>query len=988
MLSSRITALRSLSTEVGNSQTVSRSGNGQLARSSVARSATLRKLVGFPSGVRSATSSASSGSPTPYYREVSRIRSSFLDFFSQNGHAALQSSNIVPRDASLLFTSAGMVQFKESFLGLRQPPSRAITTVQKCVRAGGKHNDLENVGFTARHHTFFEMLGNFSFGAYDKREAMRLAWLYLTKELGLPKERLSVTVLHGDEHTRQAWKDVASVTNIRECGEEDNFWSMGDVGPCGPCSEIFWDQLEPIDGERYLEIWNLVFMQNNAAKVLRADGSGYDTVISELPVPCIDTGMGLERLASVLQGKRENYQIDSLYALLVHTQSVIESRLGRALKVGDPAVDAALRVIVDHVRSASFLIAEGLMPSNAGRGYVLRRIIRRATRYSQILGMDEPILAEIFPVLAATMADAYPELNTRRNHIINTLTAEETSFFGNLHKGLHEITKLFMSAYEDEQKQRVVPGEEVFKLYETFGFPVDLTDLIARERGWSVDMKGFERVFEEQRAKDRLTWRGSGDAAIPAQVTQWTSVPKFTGYENMEEPHAEILEVHQSAKDEFWVSIDPCPFYAESGGQLGDRGMVIANDLKFDVIDAIQPFPKGIALKLKVRPDESKILLPTSLEDFVAGTIIGGANLSIKAKEALAVGATINAQVNPQWRRNIRRNHTATHLLHAALRQVLGNHVVQAGSRVADDSLRFDFAHYAQLDSEQLAHVEALVNDAIQAETPLRTDMMKYEEATKTGAMALFSEKYDQESLLRVVSLPGRSVELCGGTHVSNAAEIGLFKITGESSVGTGVRRIEATTGAAAIAWLQQRSQMVETLADMLNARADMNSIPTKVEKLLQGRKESKKEIEKLKEHLLSASTSSPMNLTFSTTNATTTGEGGKTVYEGSHSECGLPVLLHYFKSSGGFPLDLKSIRTAGDKARADHPDKIHALISEEHLLICSSNSPSKDLLKNMLKDCGVVGGGPPNMVSGSIVKAGIQKTLSRLIEMTKAVPK
>lgn len=869
-----------------------------------------------------------------------------------------------------------MVQFKESFLGLRQPPSRAITTVQKCVRAGGKHNDLENVGFTARHHTFFEMLGNFSFGAYDKREAMRLAWTYLTKELGLPKERLSVTVLHGDEDTRTAWKDVAGVTNIRECGEEDNFWSMGDVGPCGPCSEIFWDQLEPINGEQHLEIWNLVFMQNNASKVLRADGSGHDTVISKLPVPCIDTGMGLERLASVLQGKRENYQIDSLYALLIQTQSVIEARLGKAIKIGDPAVDAAIRVIADHLRSSSFLIAEGLMPGNAGRGYVLRRIIRRATRYAQSLGMNEPILAEIFPILASTMADAYPELAERRDHIINTLTAEEASFFGNLHKGMDEMSKMLLS----HQESRVVPGDDVFKLYETYGFPVDLTDLIAREKGWSVDLAGFERVFEEQRKKDRLTWRGSGDAVLPAEVSQWTAIPKFSGYDHLEETQAEVLEVHQVGKDEFWVSIDPCPFYAESGGQLGDRGMIIASDIKFDVIDSVHPFPKGIALKLKVHQHPATPSSTAAESD---------PNLTQKAKEALSSGANVNAQVNPQWRRNIRRNHTATHLLHSALRQVLGDHVVQAGSRVADDGLRFDFAHYSQLEPSQLEQVEALVNEVIQSETPLRTDMMKYEDATKTGAMALFSEKYDKDGLLRVVSLPGRSIELCGGTHVSNAAEIGLFKITNQGSVGTGVRRIEATTGAAAMSWLAQRSQMVEKLADILNSRADLGAIPMKVERLLQVRKDSMKEIDRLKETLMNSSTvsSSSTSTDDVSTSSGVKSDGNKMLFEGSHSSCGLPVMLHYFKS-GAVPLDLKYIRTAGDKARTDHPDKIHALISDEHLVICSSKPPAKDTLKNMLTECGVIGGGAPNMVSGSLVKCGIKNTLSKLIELTKAVQK
>lgn len=992
MLSSRLQVLKSCFT--GSRPSNARSKDSSIYEPCEAspKRVTRPVLAAILRGVRRATSSASNGSRPPYYREVSRIRSSFLDFFSQNGHMALLSSNIVPQnDPSLLFTSAGMVQFKESFLGLRPASSGAITTVQKCVRAGGKHNDLENVGFTARHHTFFEMLGNFSFGAYDKNEAIRLAWLYLTKELGLPKERLSVTVLHGDEETRRVWKDVAGVTNIRECGEEDNYWSMGDVGPCGPCTEIFWDQLQPVDGERFLEIWNLVFMQNSASKKLLPDG-GYETVITKLPVPCIDTGMGLERLASVLQGKLENYQIDSLYALLLQTQCVIERRLGgQRLNIGDPATDAALRVIVDHLRSSSFLIAEGLMPGNAGRGYVLRRIIRRATRYAQSLGMNAPILAEIFPVLAETMKDAYPELEERKNHILNTLTNEEASFFGNLHKGMDEIAKM-LSIHE---QSRVVPGEDVFKLYETYGFPVDLTDLIAREKGWSVDLQGFERVFEEQRKKDRLTWRGSGDAMLPTEVTQWTSMPKFTGYESLSETHAEVLEMCKVSDDEYWVSVDPSPFYAESGGQLGDRGTIIAGDYQFHVVDVVQPFPKGNAIKLKATLNTSQSQQTGANPCVIASTIcsvIGGSKKeatteplnAAKIAQLLAPGSTVRALVDPTWRRNIRRNHTATHLLHAALRSVLGDHVVQAGSRVADDSLRFDFAHCSPLTAEQITQIENLVNAAIQSEAPLHTHEMKYEDATKSGATALFSEKYDKSALLRVVSLPGHSSELCGGTHVSNASEIGLFKIINQGSVGTGVRRVEATTGNMALQWLSQRSNMVDQLADILNSRADLGAIPSKVERLMQVRKESMKEIDKLKEQLVLASSAANA----SNGASSETKDSLKTIYEGSHSSCGLPVMLHYFRSGGSMPLDLKYVRSAGDKAREDHPDKIHALLTDEHLVICTTNAPQKDLLKGMMVECGVPGGGPPNMVSGSIVKTGIQKTLSRLIEITKAVKK
>jgi len=959
--------------------------------------ACIRSGIGaFRPGVRFWTSSSSSGSRPAYYRDVNRIRSSFLGFFKDHGHLVVPSSNIVPgNDPSLLFTSAGMVQFKESFLGLRPPAHGAITTVQKCVRAGGKHNDLDNVGFTARHHTFFEMLGNFSFGAYDKREAIRLAWLYLTKELGLPKERLSVTVLNGDQDTRKAWKDVAGFTDdalIRECGEEDNFWSMGDVGPCGPCSEIFWDQLQPVDGERYLEIWNLVFMQKRASKVTNLDGTT-STVINDLPTPCIDTGMGLERLASVLQGKRENYKIDTLDALLVQTQRVIENSLGKALSIGDAQTDAALRVIVDHLRSSSFLLAEGLMPGNQGRGYVLRRIIRRATRYAYLLGMNEPILASIFPVLAETMRDAYPELYERREHITNTLTHEELSFFGNLHRGMDVFVKLLSS--QTLASSRVIPGEQLFDLYETYGFPVDLTDLMAKEKGWSVDLEGFHRVFDEQRKKDRLTWRGSGDSSVPSEMSQWTVTPKFTGYETLEEPKAEVLEAFKAADNEFWVSIDPCPFYAESGGQVGDRGILVASGGHiFEVLDTIAPYPKGISLKVKpagvIRSGSlSSNHASSSADGRKAGDEDNGEHLTAdRAFELLARGSTVHASVDSTWRRSVRRNHTATHLLHSALRSVLGDHVVQAGSRVAQDLLRFDFVHYDPLSADQISAVEALVNQAIDEGVPLRTQMETYEEAIAKGAMALFSEKYDKTSQLRMIDVPGHSIELCGGTHVSSTSDIGLFKITNQGSAGTGTRRVEAMTGTAAIQWLSNRSSMVDRISEILNSRADIPSIPSKIERLLQIRKDSLKEIDALKEQLVRSACSSPYSSSLSSSSSSSSSGLDKITsyskYEGSHA--GVAFMIHHFKPGGTLAsMDLKSLRTAGDKAREDYPEKTHALVTEEAIVICSVKPPTKDYLKSLMVELGIPGGGPAGMVSGSIAKAGVEKTLVDLIRLSNA---
>lgn len=915
----------------------------------------------------SSSYSTSSGDRPAYYRQVSNIRRSFLDYYGRNGHMEVASSNIVPgNDASLLFTSAGMVPFKESFLGLRKPLHPAITTAQKCVRAGGKHNDLDNVGFTARHHTFFEMLGNFSFGAYDKREAIRLAWSYLTKELGLPKERLSVTVLNGDIDTRKAWKDVAGFTDdalIRECGEEDNFWSMGDVGPCGPCTEIFWDQLEPVDGERHLEIWNLVFMQNLASKQIDPITGASQSIISKLPVPCIDTGMGLERLASVLQGKRENYKIDSLDALLSQTQTTIERKLGRHLAIGTPSVDAALRVIVDHLRSSSFLLAEGLLPGNAGRGYVLRRIIRRATRYTHSLGVTEPILASIFPVLAETMRDAYPELYERREHITTVLTHEEHSFFGSLHKGIDEISKVLTNPHLLATK--VLPGDEVFKLYETYGFPVDLTDLIAKEHGWTVDMADFEKVFEEQRKRDRLTWRGSGDSNIPIEIFQWTCVPRFTGYDTLSESNAEILEACKTSKGEIWVSIDPCPFYAESGGQIGDRGSIEVNGFTFDVVDTIHPYPNGIALKLK--PKSHPLSKEASYDSSHSSK-----SYEEMALGALARGATVRASVDAIWRQQCRRNHTATHLLHAALREVLGEHVVQAGSRVAPESLRFDFSHYDPLTPEQIASVEAYVNDSISASTKLATQLTTYAEATAAGAMALFSEKYDKCQLLRVVNVPGFSSELCGGTHVSDTAEIGLFKIINQTSVGTGTRRVEALTGRAAFDWLSERSAMVDRVAEVLNARADLSSIPSKIERLLQIRKESLKEIDSLKEQLVQKSQHSK------------SADHDFSQYLGSIK--GFSLLVHHHKVDGP-TTDLKSLRMAGDKAKEEDPEKIHLFLSPEHIVLCFAKAPSKDFLRGILNELNISGGGPPHMVSGSVAKVGHNQILQQISELAQVKP-
>ncbi|HKJ94180.1 MAG TPA: alanine--tRNA ligase [Gammaproteobacteria bacterium] len=739
------------------------------------------------------------------------IRQAFLDFFRERGHEVVPSSPLVPaNDPTLLFTNAGMVQFKDTFLGReRRPYSRAVSS-QRCVRAGGKHNDLENVGYTARHHTFFEMLGNFSFGDYFKREAIEYAWTFLTEVLGLPAEKLWVTVYEEDNDAADIWLKEVGVSPERfsRIGAHDNFWAMGDTGPCGPCSEIFYDHGPEVpggppgspeeDGDRYIEIWNLVFMQYDR------DGEGN---LNPLPRPSIDTGMGLERIAAVVQGVHNNFDID-LFRNLVHAA-------GEIAGVGDPE-NSSLRVIADHIRACAFLIVDGVFPSNEGRGYVLRRIVRRAVRHGYKLGVDRVFFHRLVGPLVREMGDAYPELVRGREQVEHILRQEEERFRETLEQGLKLLE-------DDLQRLQgtVIPGETVFKLYDTFGFPVDLTGDIARERGLELDMAGFESEMAAQRERARAA---SGFKARYAAGDEFEGRSEFTGYEHLEDEgnvtglYADGRAVnHLAAGERGMVILDRTPFYAESGGQVGDRGALVGNGIEFLVEDTVK-----------------------------YGDAHG--HIGIVERGDITLDQRLRAQVDRELRAATVRNHSATHLLHAALRDVLGEHVQQKGSLVAPDRLRFDFSHFEPLSREQLETIERQVNRQISANVAADVRHMGYDEAIDFGAVALFGEKYG--NTVRVMRFGDFSTELCGGTHVSRTGDIGFFKIVTEGGVSAGVRRIEALTGEAAVRWAEESQRRLGRIGELL--RSSPENVELRVEQLVGRNRELEKEVERLKQKLAS----------------------------------------------------------------------------------------------------------------------------------------
>ncbi len=744
------------------------------------------------------------------------IRSRFLEYFEQQGHLRLPSSPLVPSDdPTLLFTNAGMVQFKRVFLGRERPPGGTrATTSQKCLRAGGKHNDLEQVGHTARHLTFFEMLGNFSFGDYFKRDAIRFAWDFVTKELKIPARHLRVSVFEEDDEARQLWREIAGLKDSRiyGLGAHDNFWQMADTGPCGPCTEIFvdvahltddwsfprgakgeWTELdraefskeafvEGSEGDRFVEIWNLVFMQYDR----QADGT-----LVPLPKPSVDTGAGLDRIAAIMQRQKSIFHSD-LFAPLIQS---VEKLTGLTYETDPPS----FRVIADHARAVSFMLADGVFPSNEGRGYVLRRILRRAVRHAWLLGKREPVLANVTKVVVREMGDVYPELRQRAKHIEDTTRAEEVRFLATIEGGMRRFDELApaSSTQGSTALRGTISGEDAFKLYDTFGFPIDLTELMARERGYSVDIAGFDAALDMQRKQSQAERKSKQIAVDPRSEKVLAAAEKsdnarteFTGYHALESS-ARVIRLSEFPGGDVELVLDKSPFYVQSGGQISDVGEIVAPGWRFEVTDA--------------RTMDGKT--------FLGGKLTGD-------REAVASSINnrdpVTARVPRDRRLDTERNHTATHLLHAALRSVLGDHVHQAGSLVAPDRLRFDFTHHGPVSAEQLEEIESQVNRGILEAVPLDIQQRPYADAVSGGAMALFGEKYGD--VVRVVSIPGISQELCGGTHVRNTAEISAFKITSETGVAAGVRRIEAVTGRAAIALFRSREEELKRIEAMVKS--------------------------------------------------------------------------------------------------------------------------------------------------------------------------
>src|SRR6058998_1623745 len=847
------------------------------------------------------------------------IRSAFLLFFEQRQHRVVKSSPLIPKDdPTLLFTNAGMVQFKDVLLGREKREYVRATSAQKCVRAGGKHNDLENVGYTARHHTFFEMLGNFSFGNYFKEDAIRFAWDFLTRVVGLQKNKLWVTIFQDDDQAFDLWKKIGMpASRIMRSGEKDNFWQMGETGPCGPCSEIHYDQGPDVAGDtvpngagdRVIEVWNLVFMQFDR------DSSG---TLRPLPKPSIDTGMGLERLAALAQGVHSNYDTDLFRPIL----RAIADTAGRRYGVS-PDDDRSMRVIADHLRGMVFMVADGVLPSNEGRGYVLRRIIRRAGRYGRLLGLglDGPFLHRLTESVIAGMKAAYPELEQARDTVRQVTAAEEERFLATLEKGEPLLAAAIASVLKANQK--TIPGQKLFELYDTYGYPLDLAADSARDKGLTLDLEGFQAALAEQRERAR---KGSGfetakvSEVLRAQLKSTAVMPtRFVGYEQLEAEGIvqAILKGEQLAEEavegeEVELVLDVTPFYAEGGGQVGDHGLLIGPEGRVEVQETTKPAPdlflhKGIVRAGRVRK-----------------------------------GERLKASVSVVPRQNAARNHTATHLVHASLRELLGPHVKQYGSLVAPNRLRFDFAHFAPVRPGQLEEAEAIVNERIRANAPVQTKIMGISEAVQEGALAFFGDKYGEE--VRVVEINTFSKELCGGTHCRHTGEIGLFKLVSEGGVAAGVRRIEAQTGEGAYALLKQREAELRALAYLL--KTNPTDVVTKARKLVTTLKEKEEELEKLKARLASGGAG---------------GGGGE-----ARMVAGVPV---YIQRVDG--LEMNDLRALADTVRERLKSGIVALGSvkdnKASLLVAvtkdlAARFPAGELIKALAAEIGGTGGGRPEM--------------------------
>ena len=841
------------------------------------------------------------------------LRQSFIRYFEQHGHQAVPSSALIPQaDPTLLFTNAGMNQFKRVFLGEETRPYKRAVTVQKCLRAGGKHNDLENVGYTRRHHTFFEMLGNFSFGDYFKEDAIQFGWEFLTQTVGLAKDRMWVTIFRDDNEADELWKKVGvPASRIVRCGEKDNFWQMGDTGPCGPCSELHFDQGPSVpgddrpngEGDRVIEIWNLVFMQFNR------DAAG---TLHPLPKPSIDTGMGLERLAAVAQGVYSNYDSDVFTPLL----SAVAARAGVRYG-GQDSTDRSMRVVADHLRAITFLMADGVLPSNEGRGYVLRRILRRAARHGRLLGIVEPFLYELTAAVVNQMAEVYSEVQGAAATIAEATRGEEERFIATLDQGLPILNEMMAKASSAGSK--VLSGSEVFKLYDTYGFPMDLMAEACREQGMTLDEARFDQAIEEQRTRARKTGGFEQETTRPAvsELAGRVGATKFIGYDRLESESLvqAILKgdrlVNEAAEgDEVELVLDVTPFYAEGGGQVGDQGTLTGREGQVKITETMRPAPTVILHK---------------------GTVTKG---------RIREGEQLHMTVNATTRQDAQRNHTATHLLHAALRDMLGPHVKQYGSLVGPNRLRFDFAHFRPLSSRDVDEIEMVVNSEVRKNERVATEVMSIQEAVAKGALAFFGDKYGEQ--VRVVTVESFSKELCGGTHCRQTGDIGLFRIVAETGVAAGVRRIEAQTGSGALTHMKKLETDVRELSDLL--KVGQSELVAKTRKILTQLKDKERELEELKLKMA----------------------GGSAVDATVKMVAGIQV--HVQRTDG---LDVNGMRALADQLReklksgvvalgAANDGKVSLLVVVTKDLI--ARLKAGDLIKEMATEVGGTGGGRPEM--------------------------
>jgi alanyl-tRNA synthetase len=841
------------------------------------------------------------------------LRQAFIRYFEAHGHQAVPSSALIPQaDPTLLFTNAGMNQFKRVFLGEEQRAYKRAVTVQKCLRAGGKHNDLENVGYTRRHHTFFEMLGNFSFGDYFKGDAIQFGWEFLTHTVGLAKDRMWVTIFRDDDEADQLWKKVGvPASRIVRCGEKDNFWQMGETGPCGPCSELHFDQGPSVPGDdrpngagdRVIEIWNLVFMQFNR------DAAG---TLHPLPKPSIDTGMGLERLAAVAQGVYSNYDSDVFTPLL----SAVAARAGVRYGEKDPT-DRSMRVVADHLRAITFLMADGVLPSNEGRGYVLRRILRRAARHGRLLGIVEPFLHELTVAVVGQMGSVYSEVRSAAATIVEATRGEEERFIATLDQGLPILNELIAKARSAGSK--ALAGPDVFKLYDTYGFPMDLMGEACREQGMTLDEAGFEQAIEEQRNRARKTGGFEQETARPAvaELARRVGATKFIGYDRLEsESHVQAILngdrlVKEAAEgDEVEIVLDVTPFYAEGGGQVGDRGILMGHEGQVEITETTRPVPTVILHKGAV------------------------------TKGRIREGEQLQMTVNATTRQDAQRNHTATHLLHAALRDMLGPHVKQYGSLVGPNRLRFDFAHFRPLSSRDIDEIEMVVNNEVRRNERVATEVMSIQDAVAKGALAFFGDKYGEQ--VRVVTVESFSKELCGGTHCRQTGDIGLFRIVSETGVAAGVRRIEAQTGSGALALMKQLETDVRELSNVL--KVGQSELVAKTRKVMTQLKDKERELEELKLKMAGSSA----------------GESAAKTIAG--------IQVHVQRTDG---LDVNGMRALADQLRdklksgvvalgAANDGKVSLLVVVTKDLI--ARLKAGDLIKEMAAEVGGTGGGRPEM--------------------------